>query len=654
MTGNNLSTARALAEAQSELTRLRGAEQQLARTLEALRASEERLRLAVDAADLGIWEWDVVADRVTWDARKHQMFGLAPAAFAGTREAFFDLVHPADRDWLAADLERALTVATPYRNEFRVVTDRGVRWVANAGDVVRDDQGRAVRMLGVVRDITDSRLAQEAIRASEDRFRAFVETTRDWIWEVDLEGRVLFSNRAVESMLGMTAEELVGSNLLEAVHPDDRALAGDVLADAMSRRGGWSGMRLRCRHRDGSWRYLECHGVPVFGAAGEIVGFRGSDRDVTPTQRVERAAGQAERLESLARIVGALAHHFNNLFTTILGNAELAGGREPRLDDDGSLAQIIGTTERGAHLVDQLLAFAGRRLVRPAAVDLGARIAIVRRDCSRDLPSNIAFVSRVAPGTWTVDADGDDVALALWHLVTNAREAMPQGGTLTVGTRNVRIPGDDLTAFTDFVPGDYVEVTVTDTGTGMTEDILEHACEPFFTTKSIGAMPVGLGLSTCIGIAAQHGGGLRLDSTPGVGTTARLFLWRSGQDARGSTPPPLSRIVTSVLLVLEESRLRTNLARVLQANGCRAIEVSTTRSALQIARAYRLPIDVLIVAAEADDALPRQLRVEYRGLRVLRTIDRRHATGATAAAAGERVLPVPCRPVELLRAIRDV
>lgn len=303
-----------------ENARLTSVERELMLAIDSLRASEDRLRLAVEASHIGIWEWDITSGRVSWDAKKHDIFGLADGSFAGTTEAFFELVYPDDRAALQTALAEALQRGVPYENEFRITgAAGGVRWISNLGQISRDKDGRPVRMIGVVRDVTQRRVIEKTLRDSEEKFRSFVETTSEWIWEVDVQGLLTYSNPAVERVLGYRPTELLGQSLMAFIHDDDRATVQRVLADVMVHRGEWTSMSVRCRHRDQSYRHLECHGHPVLDEHGGIVGFRGSDRDVTDRLEAEHARRHAHRMDSIGRLAGGFAHHFNNLLVVGLG-----------------------------------------------------------------------------------------------------------------------------------------------------------------------------------------------------------------------------------------------------------------------------------------------------------------------------------------------
>ena len=331
-----------------ENARLRGVESELATALESLRGSEERLRLAVDAAQMGLWEWDITSNRVSWDAKTHDVFGLAHGSFAGTKEAFFELVYPDDRPMLAMAITRAMQDGAPYRNEFRVVRPNAeTRWIANLGQVYRDDQGRPLRMIGVVCDVTDRKLIERALGESEEKFRSIVEATSEWIWAVDQQARITYSNPAVEQILGYRPEELAGLSLRSFVHDDDLSKVEQIISTAAAEKREWEAFPVRCRHKDGTYRYFECRGVPVLDATGEVVGFRGCDRDVTEHRQAEEELRDAHRMEGIGQLAGGFAHHFNNLLTVIMGHVDVAllsGSEAAQLD----LQAIRQAAQRGA------------------------------------------------------------------------------------------------------------------------------------------------------------------------------------------------------------------------------------------------------------------------------------------------------------------
>ena len=641
MTPSTEELLRDLQTLREENAKLKGVEAELAAAIESLRGSEERLRLAIDAAQMGIWEWDILSNRVSWDAKKHDVFGLAYGSFAGTKEAFFELVHPEDREMLETAITRALKDGEPYRNEFRIVAPAAdTRWIANRGQVYRDDNGRPLRMLGVVKDITDRKLTERALRDNEERFRSIVETTSEWIWAIDREARIVYSSPTIERILGYRPEEVIGHSLQSLVHEDDLARADKILSTSLTERRGWAAFVMRRRHKDNTYRLLESHGVPVLDTTGEIVGFRGSDRDVTERQRVEEELRDAHRMEGIGRLAGGFAHHFNNLLAVIAGHAdmasELAGAEAAQAD----LQIIRQAAQRGALLTRQLLTFAGKQMTAPRVVNINELVEGIGSTLRRLLGEKIELATQLSSGLWNVQADPAQLDLVLMNLAGNAQEAMPNGGTLTIATTNVA--GDDECAprGSEVMPGDYVMIAVSDTGTGMTEETAQQIFEPFFTTKEWGSDSTGLGLSTCYGVVAQQGGHIRLLTEPNKGSTFRVYLSRlpvtelTEQEADAPPGRPLESMV--VLVVDDEAGIRKLASRILRTRGFTVLEAASGAEALMVAGSWHEPIHLLVTDVVMPEMsgwdLAKRLLDERPGLQTL------YISGYSENAAGPQEL----------------
>ena len=611
---------------QLENARLKGVEAQLAAAMESLRGSEERLRLAVDAAQMGLWEWDMISNRVSWDAKKYDVFGLAYGTFAGTKEAFFELVHPDDRQMLAVAITQAVEVGAPYHNEFRIVAPGGqTRWIANMGQVYRDDEGRPLRMIGVVYDITGRKLTERALSDSEEKFRSIVETTSEWIWAIDRDARITYSNPAIEGILGYRPEQLVGVSLRSLIHKDDLPQAEETLSACMASKQRWTAFVVRCRHKNGTYRYLECHGVPILDATGEVLGFRGSDRDVTERKQAEEALRDAHRMDGIGQLAGGFAHHFNNLLTVIAGHVEMAlevSGAELVAAD---LQAIREAAQRGALLTRQLLTFAGRHISTPKTVSLNDRLEEMSATVRRAIGEDITLVMELDSALWNITADPAQLDLVVLNLSVNAREAMPHGGTLTIATANVSADDEYVPRGAEVIAGDYVMMVVSDTGSGMTEEIAQRIFEPFFTTKDWGSASTGLGLSICYGVVAEQGGHIRVHTAPNRGTTFRIFL------PRVATPEPTAKTVGSllaepgerqtVLVVDDERGVRELAASILRKRGYSVLEADGGAEALLVARAWQGRIDLLVTDVVMPEMngreLAKRLQAERPGLETL-------------------------------------
>ena len=635
---------RDLAALRQENARLKGVEAELAAAMESLRGSEERLRLAVEAAQMGLWEWDMVSNRVTWDARKYDVFGLAYGSFAGTKEAFFELVHPDDRPMLAMAITRAVEDGAPYHNEFRIVAPSGqTRWIANLGQVYRDDVGRPLRMIGFVYDVTDRKQTERALSDSEEKFRSIVETTSEWIWAIDRDARITYSNQAIERILGYRPEELAGVSLRSLVHEHDLPKAEQILSASLAEKRRWAGFVAKCRHKDGTYRYLECHGVPILDATGEVVGFRGSDRDVTERKRVDEELRDAHRMEGIGQLAGGFAHHFSNLLTVIVGHVEMAlelsGGEA--VDDD--LQSIRQAAQRSAVLTRQLLTFAGKQIITPKVVNLNDHIEGMGTTLRRLIGEKIELVTHLSSGLWNVIADPAQLELVVMNLVVNAQEAMPDGGTLTITTANVAVDDEYAPRGPEVMPGEYVMIAVSDTGAGMTGEIAQQIFEPFFTTKEWGSDSTGLGLSTCYGVVAQQGGHIRVHTQPNHGSTFRIYLTRQPRAddtvERVDTPGARPRESRTVLVADDEPGVRKLAARILRTRGYTVLDAASGAEALDVARAWHGRIDLLVTDVVMPEMsgweLARRLQDERPGLETL------YMSGYVEKAAGHQAAVDP-------------
>jgi len=386
-------------------------------------------------------------------------------------------------------------------------------------------------------DVTELMVREQALRDSEETlrrreqyFRALIENTSDIINLIGADGSMRFQSAAAETALGYSRDEFRLFETFTLIHPDDLQRITDQFQDLVGRPGATATAEVRVRHKDGSWRTLAAiarNALDVAGVEGIVV----NSRDITELKQREDQLRQAQKMEAVGQLTGGVAHDFNNLLTAIIGNLEMAC---LHLDGDNEVRPLIETAsraaERGATLTQHLLAFARRQPLAPERVDVGELLANMSALLERTLGSDIAIEVAVDEALWPVRADASQLQNAILNLAINARDAMPEGGRLTISAGNRQIAAGGMRADDeeDSGPpgGDYVAVSVADTGTGMTEETLKRAFEPFFTTKDVGRGS-GLGLSMVFGFAKQSGGHASAESRPGDGTTIRLLLPRA-------------------------------------------------------------------------------------------------------------------------------
>ncbi|MGH9806352.1 MAG: ATP-binding protein [Terriglobia bacterium] len=427
----------------------------------------------------------------------------------------------------------------------------------------------------------------------------------DLIAIVDTKGRRLYNSPSYERLLGYSQDDLKNTFGMDQIHPDDRA---QVLAAAEQARQTGKGSRLEYRilHRDGSWRILESTASAVRNHRGEIHKLVIINRDITAQReqareilrQKEEQLRQAHKMEAIGRLSGGVAHDFNNLLSIIIGYAE---DLESSLHSSDHLRkhaeEVRKAGERAASLTRQLLAFSRQKVAQPQVLDVNVLVADLSRMLRRMVGSDIEFALHLDPLVGRVKADRGQIEQVLMNLVVNARDAMPDGGSITVSSRDIQLRDKDTAGIPGSTPGQYVELAVTDSGTGMSKETLAHIFDPFFTTKAEGK-GTGLGLSTVFGIAKQSDGDVAIDSEPGRGTTIRVYLPRVAEPAQQVQAPTtdgeLPRGSETILLVDDEELVRGFEREVLTSSGYTVLEAHGPRHALEIARAHPGIIDLLL------------------------------------------------------------
>jgi PAS domain S-box-containing protein len=600
------------------------------RAQEALRASQINIRLAVNAAKLGMWDYAPLTGDLAWDERCKALFGLPPAAQV-SYDTFLSGCHPDDRERMHQAVQRALATDGPgeIAEEFRAKGPAGEeRWLVTHGQALYED-GRCVRLIGVLQDISVERRAREELRRQNESLEAAVaertaERDRIWVLSRDIfiiagfDGYLRGVNPAGVEALGYDAQELLAEPFVELVHPDDRATLAPVLVQ-LSEGRPVDRYDVRVRHKGGGHRWISWSGAP----AGEL--FYAVGRDVTDEraaaeelaaanlrlreqiaerERVEETLRQMQRLEAVGQLTSGVAHDFNNLLTVILGNI---GFVERRLADQPDarlsqrLANMRSAAERGAKLTGQLLAFSRRQRLEPEPVDLNETVAGMRDLLQSSMGGSIRLETVLNPDLWPALVDATQIELIILNLAINARDAMEVGGSLTLETANVAFAATDGRP-DQLAPGDYVRISVTDTGSGMPPEVLAHVFEPFFTTKEVGKGS-GLGLAQVYGFANQSGGGVDIRTAIGEGTTVHVFLPRAAGAVRQPAPSrpaeAVARTGRRILVVDDDSAVREVTCTLLQDHGYQVVEAGSGGAALDLI-ARDPAIELLLV----DYAMP--------------------------------------------------
>ncbi|HEY6725646.1 MAG TPA: PAS domain S-box protein [Polyangiaceae bacterium] len=585
--------------------------------------NQAQVELALTSAQAGTWEWDIETDELSWSRNAEALLGLAPGTFPGTHSAYMALLSEADRRMVQRALTRTLSSGSLYVVEHPVETPTGTRWLGARGQVLRDAHGKARRLTGIIADITTRKGTERELSEREERLRAFADAAFEGI-AFSVRGVVIDANKAICRMLGYQQHELIGKRITDLVAVEDIDLVRAHITT------GYEGSyEHRVVRRDGSIGHVEARGraVTYQGQLARITALRDvTERKHMATEREQLAnqLRQAQKMEAVGQLAGGIAHDFNNILSVVLGNIELAifdieqgAGAAGVLE---SLREARQSGKRAADVTAQLLAFSRRQPHRPVPVDLNTLVREMRGMLNHIVRENSKLTLQLGDDLGTVVVDPGQIQQVVMNLVANARDAMPNGGEITVSTRN--LPARSRGAAAEREPP-RVALSVVDTGSGMDAETLSHIFEPFFTTKPVG-QGTGLGLSMASAIIDQAGGQLVAESEIGRGTSMSIILPRdTGAVAVAHAEPqelaaPQGR---GVVLVCEDDRsVRSLMRRILGGAGYSLLEADSGEVALRLAdqaSTINLLITDVILPGLDGKQLSLQLRRKHPRARTL-------------------------------------
>lgn len=456
------------------------------------------------------------------------------------------------------------------------------------------------------RDISAKKLAEQALRRSEERFRKVIETSGEGIAMRDPAGVLTFVNSRFAEILGYAPEELIGQRIEKVVAPDFRGLLQESF-ERRRRTGRSESFDLRLMRKDGEIVDAILAASPMYDEQGTFIGALGLITDITERKRLEEQLRQSQKMEAVGRLAGGVAHDFNNLLTAIRGHVDL-------LLHDGSLGsshhsdidEIGKAADRAAALTQQLLAFSRRQMLQPVVLEIDDVLRDVESLLRRVIPANIAFDTALNAPQARIRADRAQIEQVLMNLVVNARDAMEDTGTIRIQTERTVVGEEFVRANPGATTGDFVKLVVCDTGVGMDPHTLTHVFEPFFTTKDVGK-GTGLGLATVYGIVTQSGGYIRVSSEMGTGSTFEIYfpeVQEPVSQKRGAeTAAPTSELSVSatVLVAEDEDAVRALTCRILRKRGYQVLEARDGREAIDVATNHAGDIQLLVT----DVIMPR-------------------------------------------------
>ncbi len=567
---------------------------------DALRAGDLMLRVAARQAQLAYWEDDLVADRVSWSEGGCVILGDSTGPNAMIWTEWLAFIHPEDRALVAEHRAHILRGGESVGAvTFRLQRHDGtLRYVETHVEIGRDDDGRPVRAFGAMQDVTSREQSAIASRANDARLRLALEGTGLGTWEWNLDLNTAEYSDEWKRQLGYAPHDIADryDEWESRLHPDDRARVLSALRDYLDGRRPEYELEMRLRHKDGSYRWIHTRGVVLRDGSATQTRMVGGHVDVTEQKRREEHLRQAQKMEAVGRLAAGIAHDFNNLLTIIDGYADILAQTLDQTDpSQADLGEIKMAARSAASLTRQLLEFSRQQIVQPQILDLNGVLRRLEPMLGRVIGEDVTLTIRRNAGG-LVNIDPGQLEQVVMNLAVNARDAMPDGGRLTIETRDVDLDDSDVVQFPGATPGMHVLLEVSDTGSGMDAATRAQVFEPFYTTKAEGK-GTGLGLATVYEIVKQNQGSIVVSSEQGHGATFSILL----PTATGSADAPLPVVDASalrgtetVLVVEDQPDLRGLLERTLRRRGYTVLPAASGDEAVAIAKTYAGTIDLLL------------------------------------------------------------
>jgi PAS domain S-box-containing protein len=653
---------------QKTVEQLQGEIAERNRAERALSLSEERFRLAQSAADLVAWDWDLQTNVVTLCGRYAHLCGLTSERTTLTYEKWISVIHPGDREQVQALLRETLERTHILDAEYRVRWQDGTtHWLSARGTVLLDDFGRPIRALGVSGDVTDRKQAEEALRASQERLKQAECIAHLGHWDWDIKANRVFSSEEALRIAGRPQDYTPScEEFYDIVSLKDKDRVEQWVRDCLAEKRGNSIDEVQIARPDGDLRTVAISSAVLLDENGMPAHMVGTCQDITDSRRAQNEAFARQKLESIGTLASGIAHDFNNMLGGILAQSELTLTEIPA----GSPAaegvnSIKAVAMRAAEVVRQLLDYAGQEGTSFEPVDLSRIVSEMLPLLEVSISKQSVLKTDLAEELPAVQANASQMRRIVLNLITNASEALAaDGGVITVRAARVRRDVSSVAEGGTDLPGrDCVQLEVSDTGCGMSEEIQARMFDPFFTTKFAGR---GLGLAAVQGIVRSHGGTIKVHSAPGQGTRIEILLpcadGHAGddRDAAGlNSADKKGAARETVLFVEDEETLRTPTSKMLQRKGFSVLEASDGRAAVDLFRTHKSRVGVVLLDLTLPGMDGKDVLAEVRRMRpdvkVILTTAYSEEMAVNAVGGHDwAFIRKPYQIADLVRLLRDV
>ncbi len=557
---------------------------------------EEKYRLAMEATSDGIWDWDLKTETVYYSQSWSDI--LLEETVPPIYESWASKIHPEDKPDVLSSLQEHLKgKTTHWQCEHRLRTKIGEwKWVLGRGRVVeKTAEGKPLRMVGTMTDISEQKKAGESLRQSEEQLKKILQTSPNAVIVYDIQETPQFINQSFTKIFGWTLDEIQDKNI-PFVPDDEKDITASKIKAIYSTDKPLQFLSKRFT------KFNEVLDVNINAAVykntdGENIGLVVNLTDITEQLKTEEQLRQAQKMESVGRLAGGVAHDFNNMLSIILGNSEILmedlGLNHPSFSN---VKEVQKAAERSANLTRQLLAFARKQTISPKIIDLNATIEGTMKMLERLIGEDIDLSWCPKTSLWHVKIDPSQIDQMLANLCVNARDSIKDVGKVTIETDNVQFDEDYCKTHPGFKPGNYVMIGISDNGCGMDKEIIENLFEPFFTTKKVGE-GTGLGLATVYGIIKQNNGFINVYSESGEGSTFKLYI--PSHEEHLIDEPAIAKEISqkgseTILLVEDEKSILQMTKSILERLGYTVLVADTPDEALRISHKTKAEIHLLV------------------------------------------------------------